>query len=91
MGICAHKKDQEELSFSQLPQFSDNPEDLQLLLDLNKAYQVPLLSLAANPLYLKRIEALRVVDNSSEATSKMHAAEQKEQSAVLSMMGKALI
>ena len=71
MGICAHKRDQEEdnpPSFSLLPQFSENPGDLQLLVDITKASQVPLLSLANNPLYLRRIEEMKGTDDKSKVT-----------------------
>lgn len=71
MGICAHKRDQEEdnpPSFPLLPQFSEDPGDLQLLIDITKANQVPLLSLANNPLYLRRIEELKGTDAKSKVT-----------------------
>lgn len=68
MGICAHKRDQEELpSCSLLPHFSSNPGDLQLLIDLIKEDHVPLLSLAHNPLYLRRIEELRGAEGLNES------------------------
>jgi len=80
MGICAHKRDQEEAnlaSFSLLPQLADNPRDLQLLVDINKAGHVPLLSLANNPLYLKRIEAMKAADSSSDHICQMRTSDQK--------------
>lgn len=84
MGICAHKKDQEEAnppSFSLLPQLAYNPREVQLLVDTKKASHVPFLSLAANPLYLKRLEALKPVDSSSDRISQIQTLDQKLETA----------
>ena len=79
MGICAHKKDQEEVP--SLPPPSAKNHIFRHLIDMKKVRQVPLLSLAANPLFLKRIAAVKTLDNSNEPTSQIHSIEQKEDSA----------
>lgn len=60
MGICAHKKDQEDDSLQAPFQPSASPQIFRKLIDLRKARKVPLLSLAHNPLYLLRLKELKL-------------------------------
>lgn len=74
MGICAHKKDQEDQESPDLPSLelppkpSANHQIRQKLIDLRKARKVPLLSLAHNPLYLKRIAEMTAGDSTGEGS-----------------------
>ena len=74
MGVCAHRKDHEEedlpsLSLQLPANLSAKRNIHQHLLDLKKIRQVPLLSLADNPLYLKRIEGLKAESNSNQSVN----------------------
>ena len=83
MGICAHKKDQEDVNPPSLPlpaPPSARRNVFQHLIELKKIRQVPVLSLATNPLFVKRTEASKALDNSNEPTSQMHTTELKEDS-----------
>lgn len=80
MGICAHKKDQEDQDLPSLelpPKPSANHQIRQKLIDLRKAQKVPLLSLAHNPLYLKRIAEISARnstgDGSPESNQKQYS------------------
>lgn len=71
MGICAHKKDQESSDLPSIPLPPGPPAKrliTQQFLDMRKAHKVPLLSLAHNPLYLKRIEAMKSVSSLKDET-----------------------
>jgi len=79
MGICAHKKDHEDGSLPQPFQPSASPQIFRKLIDLKKARKVPLLTLANNPLYLQRLEALKL--KGSDHVSKKLTCDEKEESA----------
>ena len=70
MGICANKNDFSEQDLPSIPlppKQSAKRHINQHLLDLKNIRKVPLLSLANNPLYVKRIEVLKAEDNSSQS------------------------
>lgn len=72
MGICASKKDnfeQDLPSSPHPPKQSAKRHINQHFLDLKNIRKVPLLSLADNPLYVKRIEGLKAMDNSSQSVT----------------------
>lgn len=80
MGVCAHKKDHEDadLPSSPLPpKQSAKRHILQELIDLNKARKVPVLSLAHNPLYIKRVQALKAINNSNDDVYQVSTLEDK--------------
>ena len=59
MGVCAHRKDREDWDASGLPEPVRGvlqAQVLQRLIDIRKSNHVPVLSLAGNLLYLKRVE-----------------------------------
>ena len=72
MGICVSKNDYFEQDFPSVPQppkQSAKRHINQHLLDLKNIRKVPLLSLANNPLYVKRIEGLKGDSDSSQSVS----------------------
>jgi len=80
MGICAHKKDLEEVDLPSLPVLikqSAKRHITQHLIDLNKARHVPLLSLAKNSLYCKRLKEQKSVHSSASGFSQMQTLDPK--------------
>ena len=73
MGICAHKKDQEDSNDLPCQDLAPKPSArhyiLLKLVDMRKAQKVPLLSLAHNPLYLRRVAEMKGKDSTSEDCS----------------------
>ena len=62
MGVCAHRKDQEDQAKASLPPAVGRVTEariLQKLVDLRKSKNAPVITLANNPLYLKRLEVLK--------------------------------
>ena len=70
MGICVCKRDQKvtcpEVSFL-VPKQAIRPKLLQALIEMKKARNAPVLSLDKNPLFAKRIDAFKDMDETLSA------------------------
>ena len=80
MGVCAHKKDHEECEHMSLPADPKGPLQVQVIqsmVDKRKMKHVPVLTLADNPLYMRRNETLKHHETATETLSPMRTLESK--------------
>ena len=80
MGVCAHKKDREDSENVSQIMKTEGPlkaQILQSLVDKRKSKHVPVLSLADNPLYLRRLEEMKHEETRDELGSPLRTAETK--------------